>query len=71
LGSDLDLAEIGVRIALGAGAKAVKGMVVGAGIKLAVVGVAIGTVAAVAVRRRCCGRTETLKLGSLAASASG
>jgi putative ABC transport system permease protein len=43
--------EIGVRIALGADAKAVTGLVDGGGIKLTVVGVAIGTVAAVAATR--------------------
>jgi predicted permease len=43
--------EIGVRVALGADAEAVTGLVVGGGIKLAGVGLAIGTVAAIAATR--------------------
>ena len=43
--------EIGVRVALGADARAVTNLVVGAGLRLAIVGVAIGTVGAVAGTR--------------------
>jgi ABC-type antimicrobial peptide transport system permease subunit len=43
--------EIGVRVALGADARAVTALVVGGGLRLAVLGVAIGTAAAVAATR--------------------
>jgi len=43
--------ELGVRVALGAGAREVMGLVLGQGARLAVTGVAIGLVAAVALTR--------------------
>ena len=43
--------EIGVRVALGAGAREVVGMVVGQGLRMAAAGLAIGAVGAFAVTR--------------------
>ena len=47
--------EIGVRIALGAGGREVSRMVVGQGMRVAVVGIAVGVVAAVATTRAMAG----------------